>query len=111
VSGGRGYSLHGFGKGVDACAEVNGNISEPCKLADASVLQFRFNKIISWEVVGDAKGIESVGSNISVKVRGVRKEWNSLGLFSKACGTTSCLVTDKCKTMVRYLYNSTRISD
>jgi hypothetical protein len=104
MGGGRGYSLHGVREGVDACAEVNGNIPEPCKLADTSVLQFRFNKVISWEVVRDTKGIESVGSNISIKVRGIGKEWNGLGLFgSEACGTTACLSS---KLMVRFLYNS-----
>ena len=82
--------MHGVGKGVDACTEVDGDISEPCKLADTSVLQFGFHKVISGEIVGDSKGIESVGADVSIKVRGVRKEWDGLGLFGKAGGSTAC---------------------
>jgi hypothetical protein len=82
--------LHGFGKGVDTCTKVNSNISEPCKLADAAMLKFGFNEVVSGEIVGDTKGIETVSTDISIKVRGVWKERDGLGLLSKAGGSTAC---------------------
>ena len=53
------------------------------------MLKFRFNKVVSGEVVRDTKRVESVSSNISIKVRRIWKEWNSLGLLSKAGGPTA----------------------
>lgn len=90
MGGGGGNPLHGVGKGVDTCAKVNSNVSEPCKLADTSMLQFRFNEVISGEIVGDSKRIKSVGTDVSIEVRGVREEWNGLGLLSKAGSPTAC---------------------
>lgn len=83
MSGGGGYSFHGRRKGVDAGTEVDGNISEPSKLANTSVFQLRLDEVVSREVVGDSKWVESVSTSISVKIGGVGKPRKCLGLL---CG-------------------------
>lgn len=89
MSSGGCHSLHGIRKRVDTCTEINGNISEPCELADTSVLKFGFNKVVSGEVVGDTKRIESIGTNISIKVGGVGEPRKGLRLGSSKAGRSS----------------------
>ena len=89
MGSGGGHSLHGIRKRVDTCTEINGNISEPCELADTSVLKFGFNKVVSGEVVGDTKRIESIGTNISIKVGGVGEPRKGLRLGSSKAGRSS----------------------
>jgi hypothetical protein len=37
-------------------------------LADAPVLKFGFYEVVSWEILGDSKRIETDGTNIPIKV-------------------------------------------
>ena len=92
MGGGRCDSLHGSGKGVDSCTKVNSDVTEPGELADAAMLELGFHEIVSGEVVGDAERVESISTNIAIKVRGVREPWESLRLIcSKASGSTACV--------------------
>jgi hypothetical protein len=91
--------LHGVGKRVNACTEVYRDVSEPRELADAAVLKFGFNKVVGGEIVGDTKGIETVGTDISIKVRGVRKPGESLGL--RGCKASGSTAFNGCSQIVR----------
>ena len=92
MGGGRSHSLHGVGKRVNACTEVYRDVSEPRELADAAVLKFGFNKVVGGEIVGDTKGIETVGTDISIKVRGVRKPGESLRLGGCEAGGSTAFI-------------------
>ena len=91
VDGGRGGSRHGLGVSGDTGTEVNGNISEPGELTHTSVLELGLTEVVRGEVVGDAKGVESDISDVSLAVLWVGEEGDSSRLLSgDAGGSTAC---------------------
>ncbi len=92
VCGDGGEALVCLGEGVNSSSEVDSDESSPCEHADASVLEFCLTEEVHGGEVGEAEGVESYISYVSLEVRRVGEEGKSFRLlcYAKGSSGTSC---------------------